>query len=151
MAKKFKFKLDALLKLREFNEQKVKVELGQLIQEIQSVKDRISDLERQIDETYREQEGVLETPSSGQFARFFPYFIQAKKEDIKNNENILYALEKKKEAKLKEMQQRMGEVKVMENLKEKDKQSFKKESEKKMQSDIEEILMLKKHNQRGEL
>jgi flagellar FliJ protein len=35
--------------------------------------------------------------------QFFPYFIQGKKEDIKNKENLLWALRKKYDAKILEL------------------------------------------------
>lgn len=33
-------------------------------------------------------------PEAGRMLQFFPYFIQGKKEDIKNKENLLWALRK---------------------------------------------------------
>jgi flagellar biosynthesis chaperone FliJ len=41
---KFKFKLDGLLKVREFNEKKIKIELGEILREITAVEDKIAEL-----------------------------------------------------------------------------------------------------------
>lgn len=144
MAKKFSFKLEGLLKLRHFKEEQLKVELGQINTDIQNTKVRIAELEQHIAEAYDSQEKSLSGHSDGRLARFFPYFIQAKKEDIKANENLLFSLERKYQAKLKEVSQAMGESKLIQNMKEKAKDTWKKEKEKKEQEDIEEILHMKR-------
>ncbi len=144
MAKKFSFKLEGLLKLRHFKEEQLKVELGQINTDIQNTKVRIAELEQHIAEAYDFQEKSLSGHSDGRLARFFPYFIQAKKEDIKANENLLFSLERKYQAKLKEVSQAMGESKLIQNMKEKAKDTWKKEKEKKEQEDIEEILHMKR-------
>ena len=77
MAKKFKFKLDGLLKVRRFKEEQLKVELGAINQEIQQVKNRISQLNKEIEDSYTEQEKIFESDTSGQLAKFFPYYIDA--------------------------------------------------------------------------
>jgi flagellar FliJ protein len=143
MAAKFKFKLEGLLKLRHFKEEQLKVELGLINTEIQKTKNRISELQSHVEEAYNSQEASLKGSSDGRLARFFPYFIQAKKEDIKANENLLYSLERKYQQKLKEVSQAMGESKLIHNMKDKAKESWKKEKNKKEQEDIEEILHMR--------
>jgi len=144
MAKKFKFKLEGLLKLRHFKEEQLKVELGKINQEILAVKNRIDDLKAHIDETYQSQEKVFSEGSDGQFAKFFPYYIQAKREDIKNQENLLYSLNKRYERKLQDVSKAMGESKVIHQMKDKEKVSWKKEAEKKEQSEIDELLSMRR-------
>lgn len=144
MAKKFTFKLEGLLKLRHFKEEQLKVELGQINTEIQQTKNRISELKSHVEEAYESQEQSLKGSSDGRLARFFPYFIQAKKEDIKANENLLYSLERKYQQKLVEVSKAMGEAKLINNMKEKAKDAWKKEKEKKETEDIEEILHMRR-------
>ena len=144
MAKKFKFKLEGLLKLRHFKEEQLKVELGKVNQEILQVKKRINDLKEHIDETYQSQEKVFAIGADGQFAKFFPYYIQAKREDIENQENLLFSLQKRYERKLAEVSKAMGESKVIHQMKDKDKESWKKEVEKKEQSEIDELLSMRR-------
>lgn len=144
MAKKFKFKLDGLLKVRHFKEEQLKVDLGQVNQEIAQVKARIAQLQQEIDDSYIEQEKVLESSSNGQLAKFFPYYIEAKREDIKNNENLLYALEKKFQKKLAEVNKAMGDSKVISDMKDKHKAQWKKDYEKKSQADIDEVLSMRR-------
>ena len=145
---KFKFKLDALLKVREFKEKKIKIELGEILKEIGLVEDKITAANIAIDESYQAQEAVLSDPASGRMLQFFPYFIQGKKEDIKNQENLLWALKKKYENKIKELATARGEVKVMENFKEKKKGEWTKERNKKEAEAIEEIIMMRRHSEK---
>lgn len=151
MAKKFKFKLDGLLKVRHFKEEQLKVELGVINQEILAVQTRIAHLHREIDESYIEQEKIYESDTSGQLAKFFPYYIDAKREDIKANENLLYSLKNKYERKLAEVAKAMGETKLLSNMKDKEKASWKKEVEKKEFSEIEEVLAMRHRRKEGEL
>lgn len=144
MAKKFKFKLEGLLKLRHFKEEQLKVELGKINSDIQRTKSRIAELEDHVKNAYKSQEEVFTSSTNAQMARFFPYFIQAKREDIKNQETLLYSLERKYQLKLKEVSVAMGEAKVISNMKDKEKESWKKEKEKKEQADIEEVISMRR-------
>lgn len=140
---KFKFKLDGLLKVREFKEKKIKIELGEILKEIGEVEGKIVLANKAIDETYEAQETFMQDPSAGKMLQFFPYFIQGKKDDIKNKENLLWALKKKYDLKITELATARGQVKVMENFKEKKKGEWTKERNKKEQEGIEEILMMR--------
>lgn len=142
---KFKFKLDALLKVREFKEKKIKIELGEILKEIGDVEDKIAVANKAIDDTYEAQETFMKDPAAGRMIQFFPYFIQGKKEDIKNKENLLWALRKKYDAKILELAQARGQVKVMENFKEKKKSEYTHERNKKEQEAIDELLMIRRN------
>ena len=144
MAQKFKFKLDALLKVREFKEQKIKIEMGQLLKEISAVEEKIALANKAISECYDAQDAILKDPTSGSMLQFFPYFVRGKKEEIKNNENLLYALKKKYANKISELAVARGEVKVMENFKEKKKDEWKKHKDKKEFETIEELIQMRK-------
>lgn len=146
---KFKFKLDGLLKVREFKEKKIKIELGEILREINDVEEKIAAANKAIAETYEAQETFMKDPSAGQMLQFFPLFIQGKKEDIKNKENLLWSLRKKYDKKIAELAQARGEVKIMENFKEKKKDEWSKEKNKKEQEAIEEILMMRSNGSKG--
>lgn len=148
---KFKFKLDGLLKVREFKEKKIKIELGEILKEISHVESIIKKANEAIQETYDAQETFLKDPSAGQMLQFFPLFIQGKKEDIKNKENLLWSLKKKYENKILELAQARGEVKIMENFKDKKKEEWTKEKNKKEQEAIEEILMMRTNGSKGNM
>lgn len=147
--KKFEFKLDGLLKVREFKEKKIKIELGEILREIGAVEDKITAAEKAITETYAAQETFMKDPSQAHMIQFFPYFIQGKKEDIKNKQNLMWSLKKKYDKKIEELALARGEVKVMENFKEKKKGEWTKEKNKKEQEAIEEILMMRTNGSKG--
>jgi len=142
---KFQFKLNGLLKVREFKEKRIKIELGEVLKEITTVEETIAKLHRDIDETYKAQEDLMKDPAAGKMIQFFPYFIQGKQEDIKLKENMLYALRKKYERKVQELAEARGEVKVLENFKDKKKTEWRKEYDKKIQEDMEEFVMLRQN------
>ena len=142
---KFKFKLDGLLKVREFKEKKIKIELGEILKEIGDVESKIAFANKAIDETDEAQESFMRDLSSGKMLQFFPVFIQGKKEDIKNKENLLWALRKKYDVKIAELAAARGQVKVMENFKEKKFGEWKKDKNKKEMESIEEILMMRRN------
>lgn len=142
--KKFKFKLDGLLKVREFNEKKIKIELGEILKEIGATEDLIAKMNRDIDETYKAQEELIATSADGRLLQFFPFYIQGRKEDIKNKENLLWSLRKKYENKVQELAQARGQVKVLENFKDKKKVEWTKEKDKKELETIEELLMIRR-------
>ncbi len=142
---KFNFKLNGLLKVREFKEKKIKIELGEILKEISGVEDNIKKLHQDIDETYKAQEDAMKLPAAGRMIQFFPYFIQGKKEDIKVKEHMLYALKKKYERKVQELAEARGEVKVLENFKDKKKTEWRKQYDKKIQEDMEEFVMLRQN------
>ena len=141
MKKKFKFKLEGLLKLKSFNESKLRTELGSIVKEMEAVKSNIEGMRDDIKQSYVEQERVMESTTSGQLLQFFPYFIKAKKEDIKTKENLLYALEKRYQNKLVELSDAMGEVKMVTNLKEKKKDEHRKAIDKKINEESEELFI----------
>lgn len=145
----FKFKLDGLLKVREFNEKKIKIELGKILKEITELENKIEFANKSIDETYDAQEVAMKDISSGKMIQFFPFFIQGKKEDIKNKKTLLWALNKKRNDKIAELATARGQVKVMENFKEREKKEWLKEKNKKEMEAVEEILMMRTNGGSG--
>ena len=150
MAKKYKFKLEGLMKLREFNEKRVKLELGEIVSEVQNLKDEIESIEKQIDEAYESYHSSSRNGADGKFLQFYPYYIQGKKEDIKNKVNLIFSLERRMEEKRKELSIARGEVKVIENLKEKGFEAWKKETMKKAQEDIDDLMTIRRNLEKGQ-
>jgi flagellar FliJ protein len=140
---KFKFKLDALLKVREFKEKKVKIELAEILKEITDVEDKITKINVSVAEAYEAQEKFIADAAAGRMIQFFPMFIQGKKEDLKNKESLLWALKKKYAAKIEELGRARGEVKILENFKDKQQTEHRKKATKKEQDEIEENFIMK--------
>ncbi len=148
MAKKFKFKLDGLLKVREFKEKKIKLELGELLKEIEEAKNNIKKAQKDIEECYAAQEEFMNQPAAGNMVQFFPQFVEAKRADQKAQENILLSLNRQYDQKVQELAKAKGEVKVIDNLKEKQSNIHKKHLEKVLQESIDELTMIKKYRER---
>lgn len=142
--KGFKFKLDGLLKLREFKENSIKSQLGGILKEINRVEGKIEEIEKSIDESYKSQEEFLAQPAAGEMIKFFPYFIQGRKEDLAAQHNLLRGLRNQYEQKLLELKKARGDVKVLENMKDKKSSEFRKAANKKREADIEDILNLRR-------
>ena len=142
--KKYKFKLEALLKMRKFKEKKIKQEIGEIVASIEFNKNKIKKIRSDIDKGYESQEGITGAIVDGRMLRFYPSFFEASYKAIEDIESTIYALEKKYNHKLQELKIAMGEVKVVENMKDKDFEKFKKQIQKKEQEDIEELLQYKK-------
>jgi flagellar FliJ protein len=140
---KFKFKLDGLLKVREFKEKRIKIELAEILKEINAVEDKIAKIHIAIDETYEAQEKFVTDAAAGRMLQFFPMFIQGKKEDLKNQESLLWALKKKYAAKIEELARARGDVKILENFKEKKKTEHRHIAMKLEQAEIEENFMMR--------
>lgn len=129
--------------MREFKEDQLRNELGGIVRSLNETRDDIIRLNKEIDEAYTSQEKVLTNPESAQMARFFDYFIRGKKEHIKDKESALYSLQKRYDKKAAELAQAMGEVKVIDNLKQKRADEFKHEYEKREQENIEELVIMR--------
>jgi len=147
MAQKFKFKLDGLLKVREFKEKKIKLELGDILKEIEHAKGIIAKAQQDIEDCYEAQEAFVAEPAAGRMVQFFPQYIQSRREEQKIQENILYSLNRKYQEKIKELAHAKGEVKVIDNLKDKQQLEFNKKKEKKLQEGIDELTIIKKHRE----
>ncbi len=145
MSKKFKFKLEGLLKLRKFREQEIKVELGNINREIQEIELRIIELQDHIESSYLNQESAMSDDVKGQSLQFFPYYTQVKREDIKNKEILLLSLRKKYQKKIEEMGKAMGDSKVVDKFKEKEISEYKNRLEKKLQDENEELVRRRFH------
>ncbi len=141
MKKKFQFRLEASLKMRKFKEKSLKIELGMIQKRIDETKNRIQELHQQIDHIYNSQEKTLNTKTTGKMIGFFPRYITGLREDIKNQETILLSFQEKYLEKKNDLVQSMGDVKVIDKLKEKAFDEHKKEVEKIEQNELEEIFM----------
>ncbi len=139
---KFKFKLDGLLKLREFKEKQLKVELGNILKGIQDCKNKIESYSQHIGEAYAGQENILSDSTNGETIKFFPYFIEGKNHAIKQEEEKLAILQEQYEVKVQEMKIARGETKVIDKLKDKEKKEFKKTKNKKDFEKLEEMRIL---------
>lgn len=136
--KKYTFRLEPVLKLRKLKEENCRMELGHLISQLNRIEDQLSHDRNEIDNYYRIQEGSLKAGVTGQQVQAFPMLIAGKERNIQ-----LLLDEKKKQLQLiedkkLELAQLKGDLKVMENLKEKDFGEYRKALNKEIDQKVEE-------------
>ncbi len=150
MNKKFKFKLDGLLKMRSFKEKMIKADLGKIVKKQTEIREKIESLKKDILEIYKAQKEAFDNGNvDGRMLQFYPQFISQKKAHIVEITKLLSQSEIEYSEKVKELKVAMGEVKVVENMKERKKKEFKKKLDKKMQEELEDIINLRRKLAKG--
>ena len=138
MKKGFKFKLEALLKIRKLKEEQCKLEIGRIQVLIKRWRSEIDYHNQGIDQAYEAQERGLESGVSGQEARFHPFFVEGKRAHISRIEKEIELLQEQVDQKYEELKQFRADVKVLDEMKEKDKTKYKKDLQKRIYEEIEE-------------
>ncbi len=137
--KKFKFKLEGLLKLRKIKEDVCKQDLGRMQKDLFELDKKI---EANIEAIEKAREAHVESAKSGSSARelsFFPFFV-----DGKRSENVRFyqrrnQLKREVDDKTVELAQLKNEHKLIANMKEDKKEVYRKEYNKKEFEKIEEL------------
>lgn len=136
--KKYAFRLEAVLKVRKLKEENCRMELGRLITELTKIENQLSHDKKEIDNYYNIQEAALKNGMRGGQIQAFPMLVSAKEKNIqlllrdkKNQEDLI-------ETKKQELATLKGELKVIENLKEKDYDEYRKALNKEIDQKVEE-------------
>lgn len=141
MKKKYHFKLEGLLKLRKLKEDQCKAQIGLLQVEISKRKKMIAQHTTEISEAYDSQQLSLEQGITGQDAQFYPYYMEGKREFINGLQNEIDQIQAQIDEKYLLLSKLRGDVKVIDKMKEKDKEKHKKYWEKREIEKIEEQVM----------
>lgn len=137
--KKYTFRLEPVLKIRKFKEETCRMELGQLIAELQKITDQLTYDQEQIESYYKIQEGALQAGGiNASQLQAFPMLIAGKERNLELLENAKKRQEELIEDKKKELAIIKGELKVIENMKEKDFAKYRKELNKEIDQKVEE-------------
>lgn len=143
--KPFKFKLDGLLKLRGLKEDLIKIELAEIVKEMDREKNEIEMLNDQLSEGRRSYEKMMEKNIKGvdgQWPKLYIQLMEAKRENIRGKEDVFSSFERSYFEKLKELKKARAEVKVIENLKDKNLREYKKKYNKKREQHMEESYLM---------
>ena len=136
--KSYTFRLEPVLKVRKLKEENSRMELGKLVTELNKIDNQLAHDRGEIEQYYKIQEGALKTGMRGDQVQAFPMLVAGK------NKNIELLLRDKKlkeqeiEMKRQELAILRGELKVVENLKEKDYTEFRKAMNKEIDQKVEE-------------
>ncbi len=136
--KKYSFRLEPVLKLRKLKEENCRLELGQLLSQLNQIEDQLKHDRSEIENYYKIQEGSLKTGVRAGQLQAFPMLIAGKDRNIE----LLLRDKTKQEAlvaeKKQELAQLRGDLKVMENLKEKNYDEYRKAYNKEVDQKVEE-------------
>lgn len=151
--KKYQFRLEAVLKVRKFKEEGCRMELGQMNIELARIEDQLKHDELEIDNYYKIQEGALKKGMSGGQLQAFPMLVAGKNRNIDLLHQAKKLQEDKIEDKKKELAILRGELKVIENLREKDYLDYRKAVDKEIDQKVEEQtqLWLQQDDNKGNL
>ena len=139
---KFKYKLEALLKLRELEENKLQIELGRINQELLEKKNLIKKHNQDLAIGYSSMEKMLKEGTSARYLQFYPMHTEGHNAAIEKLENEIYSLKEKLKRKVEEVAKAKAAVDVVKKMKEKAKVKFKREIEKKDQEKIDELVQI---------
>lgn len=136
--KGFKFKLEAVLKVRKLKEEQCKMQIGRIQLRLRQLQSFLDEHSAGIESSYKAQEEALSSGLNGKEIQFHPYFVSGKKAHMKQIEKEMKNLEEEVKEKYKELAKLKAETNVIDEMKEKQKTQYKKNLEKKQFAEIEE-------------
>lgn len=140
--KRYQFRLEAVRKMRSMLEETCRSELGLLMVERQNLVEVIETLQHDIQSAYTEQETHMSKGMKASHAAFFPQAVIGKESKIKEVKKEIELMDAKIADKKSELTQKRADLKLMENLKEKDLQAWKKAFNKEENMKVEEMVQL---------
>ncbi len=114
------------------------MELGQLVTQLDRIEDQLQRDRDEIGSYYQIQDGGLRTGLSGRQLQAFPMLIAAKEQNIRLLEGDRKKQEEMITQKRQELAHLRGDLKVMENLREKDFDAYKRALRKDIDQKVEE-------------
>lgn len=136
--RKYEFRLEAVLKLRRLKEENCRVELGQLQLQLARIDDQISHDRTELGRYQDIQELSLKGGVTAGQLQAFPMLMSAKEANIQALHRERTQQEKLIQEKREELARLRGELKVMENLREKDYTEYRKSLNKEIDQKVEE-------------
>lgn len=114
------------------------MELGRLITELTRIDNQLAHDHAEIDSYYKIQEGAMKTGIRGDQIQAFPMLVAGKERNIQLLIRDKKMQEEQIDVKKKELATLRGELKVIENLKEKDYTEYRKAMNKEIDQKVEE-------------
>ena len=136
--KKYNFRLEAVLKLRKLKEENCRMELGVMMTELGRLDNQLAHDRKEIENYFKIQEASLKSGVRGDQVQAFPMLVSAKERNIQLLLRDKKFQEQKIEEKKYELATLRGELKVIENLKEKDYTEYRKAVNKEIDQKVEE-------------
>jgi flagellar motility protein MotE (MotC chaperone) len=142
--RKYKFKLEGPLKLKEFTEENIKNKLAQINSKIFNTETKIQNLLIQMDEIIETQENFLKTDGINPYLKTLGELHMASFESINRERKKLKKLKEEQIIVTGELTKARHQVKIYQNIKDKEKGEFIKEENKRMDKEIEDIVQTRR-------
>lgn len=136
--KRYAFRLEPVLKVRKLKEENCRMELGQMLMHLNKIEDQLVHDQTEINRYYQIQEGGLKNGMRASQLQAFPMLVAGKERNIELLKRDKVKQEQLVEAKKQELAMIRGELKVIENLKEKDYEIYRKALNKEIDQKVEE-------------
>lgn len=136
--KGFKFKLDAVLKIRKLKEEQAKMAIGLIQVRIRELEAYKAEHNVGIEKAYADQEASLAQGMSGRELQFHPFFVDGKRAHISQIDREISELQIEVTQMYEELKHLRADVKVIDEMKEKEITKYKKDLNKKQFEEIEE-------------
>jgi len=134
----YTFRLEPVLKIRKLKEETCRMELGRLITELTKINDQLAHDQGEIAKYFFIQEEALKKGVRGDQVQAFPMLVAGKERNIQLLIRDQKIQEEKIVTKKQELASLRGELKVIENLKEKDYTEYRKAVNKDINQKVEE-------------
>jgi flagellar export protein FliJ len=136
--KVFKFKLEAVLKMRRLKEDQCKMEIGRIQIRIRTLQGFLDEQGRSIGESYDAQEQALGGGMDGREIQFHPFFVSGKRANMDQIRAEMKTLDAEVKEKYQDLAKLRAQVKVIDEMKTDQKSKHRKHIQKKQFAEIEE-------------
>ncbi|MFZ5980714.1 MAG: flagellar export protein FliJ [Candidatus Zixiibacteriota bacterium] len=137
--KKFKFRLETLLKVKVQTEKEKQREHALTLQKVYDQKDRLNQIDRNRQENMnRQRERLIGSMSLAEMLIYSRYFMKLKRDTVSGRE-LLRGLEKEEDKKRKALVKASKERKIYDKLKEKQQEKYNAEIELQEKKELDEI------------
>jgi flagellar FliJ protein len=136
--KGFKFKLEAVLKIRKLKEEQCKMAIGRIQVRIRTLEGYNKKHNLGIEQAYQDQEQGLEQGMTGRELQFHTFFVGGKRAHINQIDNEIKGLQEEVDEMYEQLKHLRADVKVIHEMKEKEVIKYKKKISKKQFEELEE-------------
>ncbi len=127
MPKKFKFSLEALIKIKKLEEEQAIIELGKIISKINQEKEKVQKIEEQYQKELKNFKEMAQKTSFTAFYQSFQIFLNRMESQKKELEKFIVSMQPELEEKRNKLMEVRKNLKLLETLKEKKLAEYKKE------------------------
>jgi flagellar biosynthesis chaperone FliJ len=140
--KKFKYSLDILIRVRDANKSKIQFRLGEIQQAVNRHQGQIDYDLKQINLSLESQNTTLQQGLKANQMQAVPIFVFSKRANIKLHKEAIEKLEEEKKGLLERLKIIKNEIKVYNDMKDREYKKHKKKLLKKQEQKLEEIHLM---------